>query len=60
MPDMKRKPLYLNGVSTGTARTWHEVAAILSTLLRRPVSDREVQNHGSEGPDGFYVALPNC
>jgi hypothetical protein len=54
---MKRKPVYLNGVLVGSARTWHEVAAVLSTALDRQVSFREAQSRGSEGPDGFYIVI---
>jgi hypothetical protein len=52
---MRRKPLYLNGVPVGSAATWHEVAALLTKLLQRPITSREAQKMGSEGPDGFYV-----
>jgi hypothetical protein len=49
---MRRKTVYLNGVPVGSAATWHEVAALLTELLRRPISSREAQKMGSEGPDG--------
>jgi hypothetical protein len=52
---MRRKTVYLNGVPVGSAATWHEVAALLTKLLQRPISSREAQKMGSEGPDGFYV-----
>jgi hypothetical protein len=52
---MRRKTVYLNGVPVGSAATWHEVAALLTELLRRPIGPREAQKMGSEGPDGFYV-----
>src|SRR5258708_14343865 len=55
---MKLKTVYLNGDAVGSARTWYEVAALLTELLRIHVSAREAQIHGSEGPDGFFVALP--
>jgi hypothetical protein len=54
---MKRKIIYLNDVPVGTARTWHEVAALLTVVLRRSITAREAQNHGSEGPEGFYVVM---
>jgi hypothetical protein len=54
---VKRKTLYLNDVPVGSAGTWHEVAALLSKLLRRSVTARDAQDHGSEGPDGFYVTM---
>jgi hypothetical protein len=50
-----RKAVYLNDVPVGSAATWHEVAALLTKLLERPISSREAQKMGSEGPDGFYV-----
>jgi hypothetical protein len=49
---MKRKTVYLNGTPLGMAETWHQVSALLGYM---PV--RDVQNHGNEGPDGFYVIL---
>jgi hypothetical protein len=52
---MRRKTVYVNGVPVGSASTWHEVAALLTKLLQRPMSSREAQKMGSEGPDGFYV-----
>jgi hypothetical protein len=52
---MRRKAVYLNDVPVGSAATWHEVAALLTELLRRPISAREAQKMGSEGPHGFYV-----
>jgi hypothetical protein len=55
---MRRKTLYLNDVPIGSASTWHEVAELLTRLLRRAVTSREAQNSGSEGPDGFYVTMP--
>jgi hypothetical protein len=30
-------------------------AAFLTRRLRRPVTAREAQKMGSEGPDGFYI-----
>ena len=52
---MRRKTVYLNDVPVGYASTWHEVAALLTKLLERPISSREAQKMGSAGPDGFYV-----
>ena len=54
---MRRKTLYLNGAAVGSARTWHEVAALLTKWLRRTITAREAQDHGSEGPEGFYVTM---
>jgi hypothetical protein len=54
---MRRKPLYLNDVTIGSASTWREVAEVLTKLFRRVVTSREAQRHGSEGPDGFYVTM---
>ena len=56
---MKLKTVYLNGAAVGSARTWHEVAALLTDLLRIHVSARDAQTHGSEGPDGFFVSFPS-
>jgi hypothetical protein len=55
---MRGKPLYVNGIAIGSARTWHEVAEILTKRLGRLVTGREAQSYGSEGPDGFYVTIP--
>jgi hypothetical protein len=55
---MKLKTVYLNGAAVGSARTWYEVAALLTQLLRFHVSARDAQTRGSEGPDGFFVAFP--
>jgi hypothetical protein len=52
---MRPKTLYLDDVPVGVASTWHEVAAILSRLLQRPIGSHEAQGMGSEGPQGFYV-----
>jgi hypothetical protein len=49
---MKRKTVYLNGTPLGVAQTWHQVSALLGYM-----SIRDAQNHGNEGPDGFYVIL---
>jgi hypothetical protein len=51
----KTKTIYFNGVAVGSASTWEEVAAFLTRRLRRPVTPREAQKMGSEGPDGFYI-----
>jgi hypothetical protein len=55
---MTRKAVFLNGKSIGSASTWHEVADLVGSVLRRRVSMREIFRHGSEGPDGFYVRMP--
>jgi hypothetical protein len=55
---MRRKTIYFNDVAIGSASTWHEVAEILTKLLRRVVTSREAQRNGNEGPDGFYVTMP--
>jgi hypothetical protein len=55
---MKLKTVYLNGDAVGSARTWYEVAALLTELRRFHVSARDAQTLGNEGPDGFFVALP--
>ncbi|MGO8920419.1 MAG: hypothetical protein ACLQJR_31370 [Stellaceae bacterium] len=54
---MRRKTLYLNDLPVGEAATWHEVAALLTKLLRRTIMMRDALNCGSEGPDGFYVKM---
>jgi hypothetical protein len=51
----KTKTIYVNDVAVGSATTWEEVAALLTRRLRRPVTTREAQKMGSEGPDGFYI-----
>jgi hypothetical protein len=53
----KTKTVYLNDVPIGSASTWHEVAALLTKLLRRGLSARDAQDNGSEGPDGFYITM---
>jgi hypothetical protein len=55
---LKLKTLYLSGVPVGSASTWHEVALLLTKLLRRKITMRDALDHGSEGPEGFYVNLP--
>jgi hypothetical protein len=55
---MKLKTVYLNGAAVGSARTWYEVAALLSDLLGIHMSARDAQTRGSEGPDGFFVTYP--
>jgi hypothetical protein len=54
---MRRKTVYLNDIPVGSAATWHDVAALLTELLRRPIGPRDAQKIGSEGPDGFYVRI---
>ncbi|MGO8915150.1 MAG: hypothetical protein ACLQJR_04515 [Stellaceae bacterium] len=54
---MTGKPVYFNGAPIGSASNWHEVAALLSKVLRSSITVRDAQNHGSEGPDGFYVKM---
>ena len=54
---MKRKTVYLNDAPIGSASTWHEVAAMLTSLLRRTITLRDVLDRGSEGPDRFYVRM---
>jgi hypothetical protein len=54
---MKRRVVYLNGTPVGSAETWHDVAVLIGRLLGRNVTLREILQHGSEGPDGFYVAM---
>jgi hypothetical protein len=56
---MIQKAVHLNGAQVGAARTWHEVAALLTRLLGHTVTAREAQNFGSEGPKDFYVAIAN-
>jgi hypothetical protein len=51
---MKRKTVYLNGTRLGAAETWLQVSVPLGYI---PV--RALQNHGNEGPGGFYVILEN-
>jgi hypothetical protein len=55
---MKLKTVYLNGDAVGSARTWYEVAALLTELLRFHLSARDAQTRGSEGPEGFFVIFP--
>ena len=57
MPPLRIKVVVLNDEPIGEARTWIEVAQLVSTVLRRVVTPREAQNNGNEGPDGFYVNL---
>jgi hypothetical protein len=51
------KIVVLNDAPIGKARTWIEVAYIVSAALKRTVTPREALDHGSEGRDGFYVNL---
>jgi len=57
MPPLRIKVVVLNDVPIGEARTWIEVAQLVSTVLKRVVTPREAQNNGSEGSDGFYINL---
>jgi len=54
---IRLKSLYLNNELIGSVPTWSEAANLLSVVPGREVSDSEAMNRGSEGPDGFYVAL---
>jgi hypothetical protein len=54
---MKLKTVYLNGAAMGSARTWYEVATLLTELLRFHLSARDAQTRGGEGPDGFFVTF---
>jgi hypothetical protein len=56
--DVRRKPVYLDGVAIGSACTWYDVAAILTGALGRMVAVRSAQDQTSEGPDGFYATAP--
>ena len=56
---MKRKTVYLNGTAVGSADTWHEAAALIAKVLGHHVSLREIFKPGSEGPDGFYIRMPD-
>ena len=53
---IKRKIVYLDNAPIGAARTWQEVALLLSAALGRPVTSRDAQAIGNEGPDGFYMS----
>ena len=53
---IRSKVVYLDDAPIGAARTWHEVALLLSATLGRPISSRDAQALGNEGPDGFYVS----
>ena len=55
--ERKSKTLFLNDVPIGSASTWYEVAALLTKVLRRGVTLRDALDHGSEGPDGFYISI---
>jgi hypothetical protein len=54
---LRMKIVVLNDAPIGKARTWIEVAYIVSAALKRTVTPREALDHGSEGRDGFYVNL---
>jgi hypothetical protein len=54
--DLRRKPVYLDEVAIGFARTWYDVAALLTNQLGRAVAVRAAQDRSSEGPDGFFVS----
>ena len=56
---MTPKPVYLNlnDVPIGTASTWWDVAAIVSKIVGRNFTAKEIQHYASEGPHGFYVKL---
>jgi hypothetical protein len=51
------KMVHLEETPIGSARTWHEVAQLLSAALKRSITAREAQDNGSEGRDGFYITM---
>ena len=55
--ERKSKTIFLNDAPIGSATTWLEVARLLTKTLRRGVSVREALDHGSEGPEGFYINM---
>jgi hypothetical protein len=54
---MKPKTVYLNEQAVGSARSWHEVAALLTKWFGRTISARAALDVGSEGREGFYVSM---
>lgn len=54
---LRMKMVVLNDTPIGEARTWIEVAQLVSAALKRMVTPREALGHGSEGRDGFHVNL---
>ena len=50
------KPVCLNGVPIGDAVTWGDVAHTLTRLLGKDFDGVLLQQHGSEGPDGFFLS----
>jgi hypothetical protein len=53
------KPVYLNGVRIADASTWFEVAEIVGKVTGISFTGKSIQQHGSEGPHGFYVTVAN-
>ena len=54
---MKEKPVFLNEARIGSARSWHDVAQLVGTLLDRQIGVKEIVQYGSEGPDGFHIRM---
>jgi hypothetical protein len=50
------KPVYLTGCTIGHAATWGGVALALGQLFGKEFDGVLLQQHGSEGPDGFYLS----
>jgi hypothetical protein len=50
------KPIYLTGGTFGHAATWGGVALALGQLFGKEFDGVLLQQHGSEGPDGFYLS----
>jgi len=50
------KPVHLNGIPIGDAVTWGDVAITLTQLLGRDFDPVRLQQHGGEGPDGFFLS----
>jgi hypothetical protein len=50
------KPVHLNGIPIGDAVTWSDVAVTLMRLLDKDFDPILLQQHGSEGPDGFFLS----
>jgi len=57
VPPLNPKTVHLDETPIGSARTWHEVAQLLSAAMKRSITAREAQDNGSEGRDGFYISM---
>ena len=52
---LRRKPVFLDRIEIGRARSWDEVARLLHDLTGIWLEGAWLSQAGNEGPDGFYL-----